>query len=224
MKKILSLGIIALIVYSTFSICVFWGEATIVVISEFDTFPGVLPYSDPNDNLYIGWTLDITSAGASEGRDVVTNKIGASITGAVDVSIAGTYLVSVWVLDRGTTDKIEIDGREWTFVAPATGTYEHEEFKKVQLGEIYLSAGSHSVTLTHIAPGTAGSYPQNSILDYLHLECMHAPVGGEATPIYIPINNPEMPTLLIWLTTIILSFVVTVVYVKRRKRNTEISS
>jgi len=50
------------------------------------------------------------------------------------------------------------------------------------------------------------------------------PVGGKATPINILTNKPETPTLWIWLTTIILSLVLTVVYVKKRKRNTEISS
>jgi len=50
------------------------------------------------------------------------------------------------------------------------------------------------------------------------------PVGGKATPINIPMNKPETPTLWIWLSTIILSLIVTVVYVKKRKRNTEINS
>ena len=50
------------------------------------------------------------------------------------------------------------------------------------------------------------------------------PVGGKATPINIPVNKPETPTLWIWLTTIILSLVVTVVYVKKRKKHTEINS
>ena len=45
------------------------------------------------------------------------------------------------------------------------------------------------------------------------------PVGGKATPINIPINKPETPTLWIWLSTIILSLIVTVVYVKKRKRH-----
>jgi len=44
------------------------------------------------------------------------------------------------------------------------------------------------------------------------------PVGGKATPINIPINKLETPPLWIWLTTIILSLAVTVVYVKKRKR------
>jgi len=44
------------------------------------------------------------------------------------------------------------------------------------------------------------------------------PVGGKATPINIPMNKPETPTIWIWLTTIILSVAVTVVYVKKRKR------
>jgi len=45
------------------------------------------------------------------------------------------------------------------------------------------------------------------------------PVGGKTTPINIPLNKPETPTLWIWLTTIILSLVVTVFYVKKRKRD-----
>ena len=50
------------------------------------------------------------------------------------------------------------------------------------------------------------------------------PVGGKATPINIPINKPETPALWIWLTTIILSLVLTLVYVKKRKRYTGIIS
>jgi len=50
------------------------------------------------------------------------------------------------------------------------------------------------------------------------------PVGGKATPINIPMNKPETPALWIWLTTIMLSLVLTVVYVKKRKRHTEINS
>jgi len=50
------------------------------------------------------------------------------------------------------------------------------------------------------------------------------PVGGKASPINIPMNKPETPVLGIWLSTIILSLAVTVVYVKKRKRNTEINS
>jgi hypothetical protein len=47
------------------------------------------------------------------------------------------------------------------------------------------------------------------------------PVGGKATPINIPMNKPETSTLWIWLTTIILSLVLAVVYVKKRKRDRE---
>jgi len=50
------------------------------------------------------------------------------------------------------------------------------------------------------------------------------PVGGKATPINMPMNNLETPSFWIWLTTIILPLAVTVVYVKKRKRNTEIDS
>jgi parallel beta-helix repeat protein len=50
------------------------------------------------------------------------------------------------------------------------------------------------------------------------------PVGGKATPINISMNKPEMPTLWIWLTTIILSLALIVVYVRKRKRNPKISS
>jgi pimeloyl-ACP methyl ester carboxylesterase len=50
------------------------------------------------------------------------------------------------------------------------------------------------------------------------------PVGGKATPINIQMNKPETPALWIWLSTIILSLIVTVVYVKKRKRNTMIVS
>jgi len=50
------------------------------------------------------------------------------------------------------------------------------------------------------------------------------PVGGKATPINIPMNKPETPTLWIWLATIIFSLVLTVVYVKKRKRHTKTDS
>ena len=50
------------------------------------------------------------------------------------------------------------------------------------------------------------------------------PVGGKATPINIPMNKPETPALWIWLSTIVLSLAVTLFYVKKRKRHTEIIS
>jgi hypothetical protein len=168
-------------------------RATTPIYLEFDTFPGVLPYSDPNDNLYIGWTLDLSSPGASEGRDIVTQKIGASINGTASISTGGTYLVDVWVLDRGTTDKIRIDGEEWTFVAPATGHWNgtswDEKFKKVTLGDILLSVGSHNITLIHVASGSAGSYPKNSILDYLEISLSQTlPFSASINPLSATIN------------------------------------
>jgi len=50
------------------------------------------------------------------------------------------------------------------------------------------------------------------------------PVGGKAIPINILMNEPETPTFWIWLSTIILSIALTVVYVKKRNRHTEIRS
>jgi len=50
------------------------------------------------------------------------------------------------------------------------------------------------------------------------------PIGGKAAPISMPIIKPQSQTPWIWLTTIILSLAVTVVYVKKRKRNPEIIS
>jgi len=44
------------------------------------------------------------------------------------------------------------------------------------------------------------------------------PVGGKATPINIPIDKPKTPTLWIWLTTIILPLVATVVFMKLKKK------
>jgi len=44
------------------------------------------------------------------------------------------------------------------------------------------------------------------------------PVGGKATPIYIPINKPALQTPWILLTTIILPLLATVVYVKFKKK------
>ena len=49
------------------------------------------------------------------------------------------------------------------------------------------------------------------------------PVGGKAIPIDNPIVKPELQTTWIWLTAIILPLVATVVYVKKRKRHTEIN-
>jgi len=74
-----------------------------------------------------------------------------------------------------------------------------------------------------VAVSISGGWISTVEYDYI---CMHAPkpVGGKATPINIPMNKPETPTLLIWLTTIILSLAVTVVYVKKRKRHTETNS
>jgi len=50
------------------------------------------------------------------------------------------------------------------------------------------------------------------------------PVGGKAVPIDKLIIEPELQTPWMWLSTIILSLVLTLVYVKKRKRNTEIIS
>jgi hypothetical protein len=50
------------------------------------------------------------------------------------------------------------------------------------------------------------------------------PVGGKATPINLPLNKLDFQIPWSSLTTIILSLVLTVVYVKKRKRNTEINS
>ena len=50
------------------------------------------------------------------------------------------------------------------------------------------------------------------------------PLGGKAASINISIHNPELQIPLIWLTTGILSLALVVVYVKRRKRHTEINS
>jgi len=50
------------------------------------------------------------------------------------------------------------------------------------------------------------------------------PVGGMTAPINEVAIKPQPQTPWIWLSTIILSLVLTVVYVKKRKRNTEINS
>jgi len=49
------------------------------------------------------------------------------------------------------------------------------------------------------------------------------PVGGKATPINMPMNKPETPPLLMWLTAIMLLIILTVVYVTKRKRHTKIN-
>jgi len=49
------------------------------------------------------------------------------------------------------------------------------------------------------------------------------PVGGRAFPINMPMIKPELQIPWIWLSTIILPLVLTVVYVKKRKRNIEIN-
>jgi len=50
------------------------------------------------------------------------------------------------------------------------------------------------------------------------------PVGGKATPINIPMNSPDILTPFIGITTLLAVAVVTIIYVKKRKRNTEINS
>ena len=50
------------------------------------------------------------------------------------------------------------------------------------------------------------------------------PVGGKATPINIPMNSPDILTPFIGITTLLAVAVVTVVYVRKRKRDTEIIS
>jgi len=50
------------------------------------------------------------------------------------------------------------------------------------------------------------------------------PTGQETSPTIKLINEPESETPWIWLSTIILPLVLTVVYVKKRKRHTEINS
>jgi len=50
------------------------------------------------------------------------------------------------------------------------------------------------------------------------------PVGGVSVPINMPIIEPELHIPWIWLTTLILPLVATVVFVKKRKRHTEINS
>jgi len=50
------------------------------------------------------------------------------------------------------------------------------------------------------------------------------PVGGKATPIVKVAVKPALQPPWMWLSTIILSLVATVVYIKKRKRNTEINS
>jgi hypothetical protein len=192
-RRALSIALLTLMVILLAFSVVHKTRAATLIHLEFDTFPGVLPYSDPNDNLYIGWTLDLSSPGASEGRDIVTQKIGASINGTVSISTGGTCQIDVWILDRGTTDKIRIDGQEWTFVAPATGHWNgtawDEKFQKVTLGEILLSVGSHNITLIHVAPGSAGSYPENSILDYLEISLAQTlPFSASIDPLSATIN------------------------------------
>lgn len=44
------------------------------------------------------------------------------------------------------------------------------------------------------------------------------PVGGKAIPINIPMNNPELPNPLIWLSTIIVPLIATVVFIKLKKK------
>jgi len=46
----------------------------------------------------------------------------------------------------------------------------------------------------------------------------HPPVGGKATPISMPTIKPKLQTPWIWLTTVILSMVITVVFVKLKKK------
>lgn len=89
-----------------------------------------------------------------------------------------------------------------------------------------LPAGTQ-VRYMIIAYDNAGNYfvEDNVGLYYTYMvKPAPKPVGGKATPINILINKPELQIPWIWLSAIILSLVLTVVYVKKRKRHTEINS
>jgi len=87
---------------------------------------------------------------------------------------------------------------------------------------IGYTGGGYGTFYNIIDSATMPDHIQHGFFD--NQAYMPPPVGGKATPINIPMDKPETPTLWIWLTTITLSLVVTVVYVKKRKRHTEINS
>jgi hypothetical protein len=108
--------------------------------------------------------------------------------------------------------KVEIDGS--TAFTPANGSITFS----LPEGNYNVKASKDSLS------NTAEVNLNRDTTITIMLTAPPPPVGGEATPIYIPMNNPETPTFWIWLTTIILSLTVTVAYVKKRKRHTEINS
>ena len=100
----------------------------------------------------------------------------------------------------------------------------------LKINFIVAEIGSTTLHLTTQALDYITPYPDWDIGPIEHtvmngsvtvIQAPPPPVGGKATPINIPMNKPETPTLWIWLTTIILSLAVTAVYVKKRKRNSE---
>ena len=87
------------------------------------------------------------------------------------------------------------------------------------------SAGSYILTDTAEVQDKETGYLFDSDEESVHVFVSAPPpppVGGKAIPINKAITKPESQTPWIWLTTLILSFVVAVGYVKKRKRNTEI--
>ena len=102
------------------------------------------------------------------------------------------------------------DGTVWV-----AETFAHKLHKLSPTGELLLTIDGDPATF----------YRPQFVCACIHADVTPpSPVGGKATPINIPMNQPETPALWTWLTTIILSLVLTVVYVKKRKRDTEINS
>jgi hypothetical protein len=65
---------------------------------------------------------------------------------------------------------------------------------------------------------------QNGLSGKGYWEPPTPPVGGKATPINLPTSKVELLTPYIGLTMLLVASVVTIVYVKKRKRNTEANS
>jgi hypothetical protein len=121
-------------------------------------------------------------------------------------------------LDAFVTNYV-VGNRVW--VNDGTGTYSSS-------GQSLGSSNSVGVALGDVdGDGDLDAFVANydeANKVWLNAPPIPKPVGGKATPINIPMTKPELQTPWIWLTTIILSLAVTVVYVKKRKRNTRIIS
>jgi len=113
--------------------------------------------------------------------------------------------------------------------SPITGiTFTIDGISKTTPCTEWLLEGSYTLIMPETHAGYVWSHwledgDTNRIKTIL-LQGTPKPVGGKAVPIDKPIVKPELQIPWMWLSTIILSMVATVVYLKKRKRNREIVS